>query len=349
MSDKIEVIDAEIVEGQLNAVVKQSDVEQDCAVALRDSFAKQHASIIEWRTKATMIDNPQDEKQQKVARQIRLNLRDARIDVEKTRKALKEESLRRGKAIDGYANILKYLAEPAEAYLLEIEQYAERKEAARISEMVADRTAKLMALEVDPAIYNLAAMDEPTFADLLDASAKKKAEREELARRMEAERIAKEKAEAEERERIRAENERLKKEAEAAEKARASELARIEAERKAEREKAEKARLEVESKLEAERKARAEEERKAQEAREKAEADAKAKASAELARIEAEKEQAENAAKAPDREKLIAYATALGAVQMPELKSKGGKAFERTLKEQREKMVAWIKEKAAGI
>jgi hypothetical protein len=53
------------------------------------------------------------------------------------RKSLKEESLKRGKAIDGYANVLKYLCEPIEDKLFEIEQYAERKEAARVAALAA--------------------------------------------------------------------------------------------------------------------------------------------------------------------------------------------------------------------
>ena len=274
---------------KLAEVEKTSGIATDSALALRGQFSGYYGQIELLCEQAAAVTNPEDATQQKIARTVRLGLRKVRCEVENVRKALKADSLARGKAIDGYANVLKYLCEPTENRLLEIEQHAERVEAARVAQLVADRTAKLQKVDADPSIYNLAAMDEETFDAALESAWIKQQQRIEAEKKAETERIAKEKADAEERDRMRKENERLKAEAEAREKA-------LDAER-AEREKAEaKAKAEAESerkRIEAERsKERAELEAKA-----KAEAEARAKAEREAAesrrKIEAEKQQAE--------------------------------------------------------
>ena len=48
--------------------------------------------------------------------------------LKKVRKELKEESLRKGKAIDGVANIIKFLIEPVEKYLEDQEKFIEKLE-----------------------------------------------------------------------------------------------------------------------------------------------------------------------------------------------------------------------------
>lgn len=198
-------------------------------------------------------------------------------------------------------------------------------------------------------------------------------------------RIAKEKADAEERSRIAAENEKLRKEAaekeaalkaerEAAEKTRkeAAEAARKEALRLqaiADKQ-AEDARLEN---LRIQRVA--DEEKRQQIAAHKAELDAAeaarkkvaAAARAEQARLQAiadaaeleartireakERAEAEDqaaraaAAKAPDREKLKAFATALRAMELP-LLSKEGSETVALIMEQQEKFAKWVEKKA---
>jgi DNA repair exonuclease SbcCD ATPase subunit len=68
------------------------------------------------------------------AREGRLILRDKRINIEKTRKILKEESLRKGQAIDKVAKYLKELIEPLEDYLDKQENFAIYKAQAEAAE-----------------------------------------------------------------------------------------------------------------------------------------------------------------------------------------------------------------------
>lgn len=249
-----------------------------------------------------------------LARKTRLSLRSIRLDVEKTRKDLKEESLREGKAIDGMANIIKFIIVPVENHLQEQEDFVKRAEEDRIAALIHDRTERLVALDVDCHAFDLGAMTDEAFSSLLSSSdmgykAKKEAEAAEL-KRIDDERIANEKAEAErretervEREKIEADNARLRKEAEASEK-------KAEAERK---------------KADALRKK--EEERHRQESdRKKAEADRiaaedRAAKDAELARVKAEKEAEQVRLAAPDKDKIEVLTDAICKLSMPSASS----------------------------
>lgn len=329
MSAEIEVLEPEIVGQQLQAVEKSAGLAEDNALALRGEFAPFYNSIVEWREKAAMVTKPDDATHQKIAREVRLGLRKVRCEVENVRKTLKADSLARGKAIDGFANVLKYLCEPVEEKLLAVEQHAERQEAARIAALVQERIAALAATDTDPIAYRLDQMDDETFALVLAAAKKRQAERIEAERKAEADRIAREKADADERERVRAENERLKKEAAAREAEAAKERARVDAERRKEREAAARAREAARVKAEADRIAA-----------EKAAADAKIKADAD-ARAKAER--------APDKEKIFAFATAVEAVELPVVQTESGRQLLVQVKKMRDECARFIRKQAEAL
>lgn len=161
------------------------------------------------------------------ARAARLELKNLRVEAEKTRKQLKDQSLREGKAIDGMANIIKALIVPIEEHLEKQEKFAEVKAAERKAKRYSDRIEALSPYVENVSIYNLNDMEDEAFTILLEQS--KKAHEaalkaQELAK---AEQEAKEKAEEEERKRIREENQKLKEEAEAREKAELQRTQRI--------------------------------------------------------------------------------------------------------------------------
>ena len=101
------------------------------AKALLEQFQGFFKMAEEWEAKARMIavTHESQKAEMKLARTGRLFLREKRIEIEKTRKQLKEDSLREGKAIDGIANVLKALIEPIEKYLDEQEHFVELREA----------------------------------------------------------------------------------------------------------------------------------------------------------------------------------------------------------------------------
>jgi len=276
-------------------------------------FMENVSGLIETAKQIT-VETCEDGDAMKIARKTRLSLRKIRCDVESTRKALKEASLREGKAIDGMANIIKFIIVPVEEDLQAKEDFVKLAEERRIAELSESRSEELLQYDVDSQHFDLAAMTEEAFGQLLSSSkvgyeAKIQAEKAEAAR-IEAERIKEEKAEAEERRAEAAERKRLQEENAKLEKAARAEAKKREtleaARRKAEKESA-RLRKEAEDK---ERAAEAESARIDAEKRE-AEIDA--------ARVEKEAEQARLSA--PDKDKIDVLVADICALSVPSVSS----------------------------
>ena len=344
------------------------------AVALSADVAGFIARIrtLTARAKTIIVTGRGQEHEEKAARVTRLAIRSERIEALKQIKELKASTLRRGRAFDGVAAIVREMTEPAEEWLEQQEKYTERADAADRDALRDARGEALRALGTDPSVYaGLGEMAEETWATILETAraardAKVEAAKQAEAIRIEAERLAAErreadrqaaaKAEAErvERERVQAEeNARLKQEAadreaahrvereKAAEEARAAKAAademvwRKEAETRKVREEAEQ----IARDLAAERAAAVTAEA-ARVAAEKRAAEDAARAEADRARAEDEARQA--AALAPDREKLTAFAATLRALAIPSLTTAPGQAAAKKVASQIEKMAAWV-------
>lgn len=340
-----------VVDTKLEQAIAQSGLEPQSAQGLLEKYKPLFAQANELVAAAQSIavTDATQVSEIKRARNLRLQLRAIRIEAEKTRKGLKEDSLRRGKAIDGVYNVLEYAIAPVESRLLEMEEFAERAEAARKAALKSTREELLKPFGVDASIYPLGDLSEDAFKQLLDGSRLAHEAKLAAAKKAEEERIAREKAEAEERERIRIENERLKEERE-----------RLEAERRAEREKAEAERRAIEEKARAEREAAeqarrvAEEEarklREAEEARKRKEAEERARIEREereaKAKVEAERRKAEAA---PDVEKVRTVAKTVRAIPVPVMATDAGKAKAKELADKIEQFAAWIERRAAEL
>jgi len=131
---------------KLEIIVKESGLEKTKANYILEKFSDAFKVAGKWEKKAKGI-KVEDETQiseMKIARIGRLELRDKRVDIEKERKRLKEQSLREGKAIDGIANVLKALIIPIEKYLDDQEHFVEnkKKEEAKIRLEEAEKKAE---------------------------------------------------------------------------------------------------------------------------------------------------------------------------------------------------------------
>ena len=349
-------IDLEIVpaiEEKLVAFAGKTGLEQTSTTplvaAFRPVFVEARAVLAEAAGVAESVKDATCVQEIKKARACRLSIRRVRIAGEAVRKTQKATALSYGKAVDGFYNILEADLAPVEKALQDAEDTAERAETARRDAVEIGRKAAIGPYVVDVALYAVRDMTDPAFSALLTGLRLAKEQAAAEAAKIEAERIAKEKAEAAERERIRQENERLRKEAvekEAALKAEreaarqeqlrlqaVAEVARqkAEAEAKAAADKARKEREVVEAKAAAER-----------EARQKAEAEiAAAKAREEAVRIAAEAAK-KKAAAAPDRDKLMVFAAAVRAIPQPVLSTFNGKNASKVLAEQVKKFTDWI-------
>ena len=385
----IEVV-AEIPQ-DLALVVQSSGLEVESARNVTDVFAPLFAQAHSWAEKVATIKvtDATQVREMKLARESRLALKEIRVIAEKNRTRLKEDSLRRGRAIDSVYNTLEALVKPLEAQLKEQEEFVKRQEEQRKARIKAEREEALRPFGVNTAFYQLAEMPEADWAALFNSAVAAHKAAKEAAEKAEAERTAKEQAETAERERIRQENERLRQEAEAAQKAANAERERLLAEQRAIEEQARKEREAIEAnaktelakqKAEADRlaaiaaakalaeKQAAEAQRKAEqaaadakakverEAREKAEAEARrlreaqeALKQVEALKLKQEAEAKAKAARAPDREKIAALGTAILAIKMPEVSTPEGQAALAVVKEQFTRFAKWVTDKSAAL
>lgn len=350
---------------ELLPAINENRVPANIAANLMNTFAPMSKAAHE------LIKQSEGVTDAKIARACRLKLRGVRIEVENARKAAKEDSLRTGKAIDGMANILKFLIEPVEERLDAVERAEEIAAAKRREELQAQRAAQLAPFGIDPSFYQLGTMPEETWVQLLDNSriayeakiaaakaaeeARIKAENERLKEEARIrEENAKLKAEADKREaQLKAEREAAAKAAkEAAEKA-AAEKAEIERKARAEREaaeaKARKEREEIEAKAAAERLAAEKKAKAEREAREKLEAAERARIAEEKRKAEAEAAAKLKAEQAPDKEKLVAFADMLSGIEIPTTTTSAGKAICKVIAGQIQSLSRQIREQSENL
>lgn len=279
------------------------------------SYPVAETKIAEWREQfmPLELDDINDTKTLALIHQSRITVKNARIEIERRRKLLKEDSLRYGREVDAVAKHLTSQLVPIESHLEEQEnKVAREKERIRLAQVEDQRVktqARVDALAAVSCILPFAEceqMNEQQFTDRLASETARHeselaaaAERarlqalEDARLKAEAEKLAAERAALErermaqqaEAERIAAEKRKLE-EAEAAQR-RAAELEAAKAAA------AERARIETEQRIE----------------REKAAAKAKSEAE--------EAERVRLAALAPDCDKLNALADAIEAISIP--------------------------------
>ena len=202
---------------EITKLLENSLIEKSKSDYIIEKFSEFTSIATEWNEKANAIVVT-DESQidlMKQAREGRLLLKAKRIEIEKTRKSLKEQSLNEGRLIDSIAKSLTILVEPAEKHLELQERFAEIQDQKRKAELKTKRYEIILpyAEVIDPETLNLGLITEEAFAGIL------KYAKDTLETKLETERLAKieqeekAKAEAEEKEKLRLENEKLKAEA----------------------------------------------------------------------------------------------------------------------------------------
>lgn len=315
---------------KLTLIAQESGLEESKTELLLKSFTSYFDRAKEIAQEAKSIEVTDEKQTQKmaIARGRRLELKSIRVEAEKTRKELKEQSLREGKAIDGIANVIKALIVPVEEYLEKQEKYAEILEAARKERQLNDRTEKLQKYVEDASMFNLADISDEVFSTLLSTHKKAYEDKIQAEKRAEEDRIKREAEERKEQERIRKENKQLKKDA-------AIREAKIKKER-----------LAQQKQMEVERKKREAVEARIQAEKEKQEHEA---------RIQREKEEAEKLAReeeqrkkllAPDKEKLLELANSIELISMPHVSSREAGMVISKVIEDLERVVKAIREKS---
>lgn len=249
-------------------------------------------SVMEEQLKLVVVKDENDKTNMKLARTYRLAIRQKRLETEKLfdeNRSIVQEKMSSYKVEDQLLlkakQIMQLKSKQIEEDALYKEETAKRFEDEQKELKVQERILKVSKIAPELDRSNFENMTDDVFEVFYKGIEKQYQDRIEAERKVEEERIAKEKAEEEAREQQRLENLRLKAEAEAREKQLAEERAKAEEERKAIEEKARKLAEELEQKRLAEEKAKKEE----------------------LARLEAEKKEAENLSKAPIKNQLSAW------------------------------------------
>lgn len=305
------------MENSLVKLIDESGLDKAKSGILLEKFANFFEIAEDWKKKADaiVVSSYEHKAEMKMAREGRLFLKDKRVAVEKTRKALKENALREGQTIDSIAKVLTSLITPIENDLEQKEKFIEIQEEKRKTELERTRIEVLSELNVPHHLYDLKNMSDTDFTDLVNGLKSAIQARIEAEKKAEEERIAKVKAEEEERERIRIENEKLKAEAAEREKEMAIERAKLEAERE-----------KLEAKIRA-----------------KAEAEANAKRDAEI-KAQEEKRQRILAELAPDKDKLNELADKIMSIHFPDVKSNEAQSILINIINLLEKVVKYIHE-----
>ena len=140
---------------ELEVIIKKSGLESTKATAILTQFQDYFSIASEWEVKARsiVVTDESQKVEMAMARVGRLFLKEKRVAIEKTRKGLKEQALREGKAIDGIANVLKALIVPIEEYLNQQEKFVEIRtkiaEDKRLAEEAQKAEAERLAREAE--------------------------------------------------------------------------------------------------------------------------------------------------------------------------------------------------------
>lgn len=196
----------------LTNTIGTSGVEAETALFLKEKFIRFFEQAQEWKERAQEIEvtDASQITEMKQAREARLALRAVRIEADKMRKVLKEDSLRYGKAVQSVYNMIEGVCSPLEEHLEKQEKFLEIQEQKRKDELRREREVLLQGFEqYVPYGSDLGAMTDLDFHNLLEFVNFKRKEQEEQAK-LELER---QRQEAIEQERIKAENEGLRQKA----------------------------------------------------------------------------------------------------------------------------------------
>ena len=177
---------------QLVKLIDENGLDKTKSQVLLENFSGYFEMAADWERKAgeLVITSIEQKNEMKLAREGRLFLKDKRIAVEKTRKQLKEASLREGQTIDAIAKVLTNLITPIEKDLEEKEKFAEIQEAKRIEALKDARTRELEPyVEFVPYGLNLGTMDDENYNKVLSGAKLQKQAKEEADRKAEEERI----------------------------------------------------------------------------------------------------------------------------------------------------------------
>lgn len=135
------------------------------AAEVVSNFDQYEQLIAKWQEKADsiVVQNEDDTESMDKARDLRLQIRKVRIEVEKRRKDLGEEAHKYKKAVDTIGRTIREPLEKLEASLMEKEKFAELQQAKKQAELRSQRMEELKEYQVNFDGVDLGTMDEDSY------------------------------------------------------------------------------------------------------------------------------------------------------------------------------------------
>ena len=159
---------------EIDNLIEKGLIERTKGDYIREKFQDFTQAVEEWSEKANAIVVTDETQKELIveAREGRLLLKAKRIEVEKVRKSLKEQSLSEGRLIDSVAKYLTGLIEPAEKHLELQEKFIEIQEQNKRIQLKADRTELLQPYKdvIDPNSIQLDLITEEAFTTILNGA-----------------------------------------------------------------------------------------------------------------------------------------------------------------------------------
>lgn len=172
-------------------VLSKHNVSDEMKAKLRESFSSYEAIALEWNDKidSIVIESEEQVSEMKKAREARLFIRDKRLAVTNAIKEQKEESLRKGQALDAIKRFFLELFEPLEEKAELKEKYAQIKQEERRKAKAQERVELIKPY--DATIHESTVIDmtddvfgsyllgvKKTYEERVEAEAKAEAERQ---------------------------------------------------------------------------------------------------------------------------------------------------------------------------
>lgn len=162
-------IESEPLQDQLAVIVASSPLEKTKAEQLKEMFVPYLDGMHKLEKKIAAIDKENPTKIDiAIARETRLAISKNRTAAEKKKDELKQSVLIEGRIIDSFFGVINNTSKSIELSLSNIEKAAEIKEAARKKQVATERTEQLSVYEIDLTGYDLGAMSDATFEQLLE-------------------------------------------------------------------------------------------------------------------------------------------------------------------------------------
>lgn len=160
------------MKNELTQIIEQEKIIPTQAEFLLQNFKAifERAKGLEVQARAIKVTSIEQVDEMKKARELRIIIKNLRCDANNKRVELKEESIRTGKAIQGFYNVIDALTKPMEDYLENQEKFAERIKEQEKTELAIKRQELLIKYVEDISVYNLKEMSEAGFNELLKSS-----------------------------------------------------------------------------------------------------------------------------------------------------------------------------------